>query len=408
MAHNLVYQESLAICNNNGKRKFGDILGDENGETELKYISSGWSFSSDLDDAFEPPFGTDHLNTSPLFSHSFVAQENPSKRLKGELSPFQNGNIPPALTQQWGAQQNSLLWDQSVDSETLLQYLNTNVNNGEFFGNTKILIPSAVDDTVFDSFHSSWDPSFVSPAISSSPSTILTPSQSEDINISISSSSLNGMGMSEGNAEYSLNNPIMANAFLLESRAMNGNNMAYYIDPTTHDESKNRFKLLYALNPEQRKSYHRENRYLSPNPIVIGPKDESFSIESGVVSVELVDDRGMSLSQELSHKQRFLESSPPDQLKRWIHSKEPNAKFTLKIMENSGPTKFRLKFVVDYVTSEGQTESETIFSNSFIVHYNKKKRSGSLSSCPGSLAGSMESVIANEDFFSSGIFGSLY
>lgn len=54
-------------------------------------------------------------------------------------------------------------------------------------------------------------------------------------------------------------------------------------------------------------------------------------VETGVVSVELVDERGLPLSQDVSGRSKFLESAPPDQMKRWIHSKEPTAKFTLKV-----------------------------------------------------------------------------
>jgi len=177
-----------------------------------------------------------------------------------------------------------------------------------------------------------------------------------------------------------------------------------YVDPATYDESQNQFRLVYPLNAEQRKSYHRENRYLAPNPIIIGPKDDSFTVETGVVSVELVDERGMPVAQEHSARVKYLESSPPDQMKRWIHSKEPSAKFTLKIMENSGPTRFRLKFLVDYVLQDGTTVSEVVFSNAFIVHYNKKRK-GSFSQ-PNSLQSSTDSLTSYSDVFSPDFLGS--
>jgi hypothetical protein len=98
-----------------------------------------------------------------------------------------------------------------------------------------------------------------------------------------------------------------------------------------YDETKNHFTLLHPLNTEQRKSYHRENRYLAPNPIVISPKEETFQIDSGMVIVELVDEAGYPVLDDPSGKVKYLESSSVEGLKQWINPKDNTAKFCLKV-----------------------------------------------------------------------------
>jgi len=142
------------------------------------------------------------------------------------------------------------------------------------------------------------------------------------------------------------------------------------IDPS--QGMKARFVLLEQPSMTQRKSYSSECRYLTPNPLVIAPR-QAFSNEKlsqildGVASVRLVDTHG---------------NDPPDHLKSALEvitgnpiklDEKKNAPFSLKISQTSDGVHLRLEFSVAYRTEMGHFE-EKILSRPFIVVSNIRKQ----------------------------------
>jgi hypothetical protein len=110
---------------------------------------------------------------------------------------------------------------------------------------------------------------------------------------------------------------------------------------------------------------------LLPNPISIVLKDTSNkdSVSKARVTVELVDGTGISLPDD---EQEYLDSSSGSLTQ--MANKDCECRFSLKVLQNSKPSKFRLKFIVDYSytntnTSSEESRSEVIYSNPFSVRY---------------------------------------
>jgi len=135
-----------------------------------------------------------------------------------------------------------------------------------------------------------------------------------------------------------------------------------------------RFLLQEQPNMRQRKSYRNENRYLLPNPMTVccrdvAPEENLPTIIEGKVSVQLVSAGGEEIP---SAKQNILDcpegglTQPLDQGLK--------ARFSLKVLETSEGTMFRLLFSVVYRVEGGIGScEEKILSTPFQVSANIKK-----------------------------------
>lgn len=153
------------------------------------------------------------------------------------------------------------------------------------------------------------------------------------------------------------------------------------LTPSDVATATTRFVLRYQPNPNQRKSYSNENRYLLPNPTVLIAKefllddqqqplyDRSLyrKVVSGKAQVTMVDGFGDKLSKPPT---TYLEGNE-DSLESELNAELGIFEFFLKVRENSGPNKFRLHFQVSYTTEDGEVFSEEVVSNPFLVQSNK-------------------------------------
>ncbi|PRP73581.1 hypothetical protein PROFUN_02590 [Planoprotostelium fungivorum] len=144
---------------------------------------------------------------------------------------------------------------------------------------------------------------------------------------------------------------------------------------TMDNPESNWFYMVEPLKSRQRKSYKSETRYLLPNPITISLKDSARAakIQSGTVTVELVDSDGQQLSNE---KRRYLDAGPSSGLSQHLTKESTTRKFYLKVLENSKNGRFRLLFIINFTTTDGLPHSETIYSNEFVVRYANKYSGG--------------------------------
>eukprot|EP01117_Protostelium_nocturnum_P006602 TRINITY_DN2377_c0_g1_i1.p1 TRINITY_DN2377_c0_g1~~TRINITY_DN2377_c0_g1_i1.p1 ORF type:complete len:329 (+),score=98.12 TRINITY_DN2377_c0_g1_i1:1731-2717(+) len=149
---------------------------------------------------------------------------------------------------------------------------------------------------------------------------------------------------------------------------------------TPMESSSGLFEIKEQPHPQQRKSYKTESRYISPNPVIAlkecyqnsGP--ENKKIVSGVVSVELVGNDGVSLS---TMKTDILESASEDGIHQFLSPATiSTSKFLLKVTQNSSGSLFRLKFFVTYIDEDKKTHQEIIISDPFAVRSNVRSRSG--------------------------------
>jgi hypothetical protein len=101
----------------------------------------------------------------------------------------------------------------------------------------------------------------------------------------------------------------------------------------------------------QRKSYRSESRYLMPNPMMVELKDPNTfaDIQSGHVTISLVDGNAKELPPT---KKDVMETASPEGPTQQLSTKYYSAGFSVKILENSGVTLFRLKFKVVYTTMD--------------------------------------------------------
>eukprot|EP01117_Protostelium_nocturnum_P020523 TRINITY_DN9274_c0_g1_i1.p1 TRINITY_DN9274_c0_g1~~TRINITY_DN9274_c0_g1_i1.p1 ORF type:complete len:538 (+),score=133.69 TRINITY_DN9274_c0_g1_i1:568-2181(+) len=145
-----------------------------------------------------------------------------------------------------------------------------------------------------------------------------------------------------------------------------GDWQSYEIDIANADpDNSNRFYLATQPNPIQRKCYKSEKRYLLPNPMIVKAK-ENFKnvIEKGVVQVSVVDEKG----DDIGKRQEDLLSCNVG-LSRNFSKGNTEIKYAIKLLENSGPIRFRLLFKVTYQTTFGSTVTETLYSSPFIVSH---------------------------------------
>jgi len=134
-----------------------------------------------------------------------------------------------------------------------------------------------------------------------------------------------------------------------------------------------RFLLLEQPNVRQRKSYKNENRYILPNPLTICPREESPGeklprLIEGVVSVSLVGAEG----QELPVTKSNILESPEGGLVQSLDS-NLSAHFSLKVLDTSEGTMFRLLFSVTFTLEGIGPCEERIMSRPFQVYSNRKK-----------------------------------
>eukprot|EP00027_Filamoeba_sp_ATCC50430_P006128 CAMPEP_0168561148 /NCGR_PEP_ID=MMETSP0413-20121227/11438_1 /TAXON_ID=136452 /ORGANISM="Filamoeba nolandi, Strain NC-AS-23-1" /LENGTH=721 /DNA_ID=CAMNT_0008592495 /DNA_START=61 /DNA_END=2226 /DNA_ORIENTATION=- len=144
--------------------------------------------------------------------------------------------------------------------------------------------------------------------------------------------------------------------------------------------SMHRFELQMQPFSNQRKSYKSEKRYILPNPITICLKkkrpqsdnnnnastsESPDDVVSGYVSVDLVDGMG----NQIANKDEIFASI--DGTFSQTLSAEGVAQFSLKVLANSGPDKYRLLFKVFYTTRDGVSYEEDILSQAFSVKSNK-------------------------------------
>jgi len=128
-----------------------------------------------------------------------------------------------------------------------------------------------------------------------------------------------------------------------------------------------RFTMRDQPKPKQRKSYKNENRYLLPNPTQVVMTGERSNIITATCSVKLLDGGGNRLARQSSH---YLENTEGT-LSIGLDPNHSTFDFSLKVRQNSGPEKFRLCFVVDYVTSDKERHRERLISSPFLVQSNK-------------------------------------
>jgi len=145
----------------------------------------------------------------------------------------------------------------------------------------------------------------------------------------------------------------------------NNNNNAKELE----DSGIKRFELLEQPKQRQRKAYKEENRYITPNPLKIVPLKGPIEppITEGMVYVSLEDKDGDELP---PNKKTILESH--DGL---FHKLDSNfeSKFSLKVMETSDGSPFRLLFEIIY-SSGGVQLQQNILSSPFYVLSNTRKK----------------------------------
>ncbi|PRP89519.1 hypothetical protein PROFUN_00783 [Planoprotostelium fungivorum] len=136
----------------------------------------------------------------------------------------------------------------------------------------------------------------------------------------------------------------------------------------TDNSSANWFHILEPLKPRQRKSYKAEPRYLSPNPIVVGLKEfhRARDILSGIISVELVDGDGNILD---PLRRNYLSSNTA--LYQNL-GEDATCRFSLRILENTRDGPMRLLFSINFMTRDGVSVNELVYSNQFVVSYSNK------------------------------------
>jgi len=128
------------------------------------------------------------------------------------------------------------------------------------------------------------------------------------------------------------------------------------------------FRLLIQPSEIQRKSYKNENRFLLPNPIIVGPVNPNFPRVDGIVIVKLVDDSQTEIQPENSNEP-VLEGLLA---KRLDASNQTG--FSLKCPITSKGRNFHLMFTVNYKVRIDTPEiTETILSVPFKVTSNKKR-----------------------------------
>jgi len=131
-----------------------------------------------------------------------------------------------------------------------------------------------------------------------------------------------------------------------------------------------RFFLAEQPYKSQRKSYKNENRYLLPHPLIIqareeSPEDRLHKIRDGKVCVSLLDTDGKKLPDLLM--------SPDGSLTQQLEVATLTAVFSLKVLDTSDATMFKLLFVVSYNIENGGQVEEKIISQPFEVLSNRKK-----------------------------------
>jgi len=145
------------------------------------------------------------------------------------------------------------------------------------------------------------------------------------------------------------------------------------LDITTHTSySFGRFVLLEQPSSRQRKSGKAESRYLHPNPMIIcpretGPGEVLPRILDGMVSVQLVSKEGYELN---SSKGDLLASATGGFAQRLdeFHS----ARFSLKVLESSESSVFRLCFTIVYLVEGVGNCEEKVLSRQFTVYSAKQ------------------------------------
>lgn len=135
------------------------------------------------------------------------------------------------------------------------------------------------------------------------------------------------------------------------------------------------FQLFKQPNERQRKSYHNENRYLTPNPLQIIRRETKVGevpprILAGMVTVELVSEQGTQLPVE---KRAALSTSDGSYCKRL--NEDLQADFSLMINQTFDGNLLRLMFTVDYTIEGFGSCQEKVVSRPFSVYTNKKKQS---------------------------------
>jgi len=144
---------------------------------------------------------------------------------------------------------------------------------------------------------------------------------------------------------------------------------------TTSNSTSNRLALKQQPNFLQRKCYLNENRYLLPNPMIIGDKESmkfTQRITEGRVVVHLCDNNGHRIMDTSSAQ---LESTTGSLVKRM--DLNDNTSFSLKLHCSSNMNRFRLRFDCSYRLSDQNVHKETIMSDIFQVHSNKSLASKS-------------------------------
>jgi len=141
----------------------------------------------------------------------------------------------------------------------------------------------------------------------------------------------------------------------------------------TNSQYTGRFVLLEQPNVRQRKSYKNENRYVLPNPLTIcareeGPGEKLPRVIDGVVTVSLVGAEG----QDLPVAKTSILESPEGGLTQTLDS-NLSAHFSLKVLDTSEGTMFRLLFTASFTLEGIGSCEEKIMSRPFQVYSNRKK-----------------------------------
>jgi len=131
------------------------------------------------------------------------------------------------------------------------------------------------------------------------------------------------------------------------------------------------FVLLEQPSTRQRKSVVKnEVRYLTPNPLIIKPRDPQVGqrqppISDGTVTVSLLNKNSVELADSTFDTSDKVKSKPLDE--------ELSAKFSIKINDVSEGNTFKLQFTVNYnVEGYGSCE-EKILSHGFTMYNNRRK-----------------------------------
>eukprot|EP01117_Protostelium_nocturnum_P015882 TRINITY_DN6194_c0_g1_i1.p1 TRINITY_DN6194_c0_g1~~TRINITY_DN6194_c0_g1_i1.p1 ORF type:complete len:688 (+),score=264.55 TRINITY_DN6194_c0_g1_i1:568-2631(+) len=172
-----------------------------------------------------------------------------------------------------------------------------------------------------------------------------------------------------------------------------------------------RFKMKRQPHNHQRRCYEDENRYVMPNPLIVMEENETEvlpnqKILDGFVTAMLADDDGNLLSDSLPESERLFS---PDGLSHKISSNNTRAAFNVKLFAPAGRrSRFRIVFLVNYQTADGNSYWEKVISDVIQIQCNKifagqDPTASSLMPTRGSPLEETEVWIRGHDFWSKGM-----